>query len=178
MKDDINNKLVTRKLDKVAFDVVKYLVESGSRISTAESLTGGLVSKYITDVAGSSAVFELGICSYSNRIKMKILGVDPDVIDKYTEVSSQTAVQMCKGVLKLSDSDFAVSTTGIAGPSGGSAEKPVGTIYVCVMNKNGRYICRNLELNLNENCKSREDFRIHTVLEAFLMLEELIERGD
>ncbi len=178
MKCDINNKLVTRKLDKVAFDVVKYLVESGSKISTAESLTGGLVSKCITDVAGSSAVFELGICSYSNRIKTKVLGVDPDVIDKYTEVSSQTAVQMCKGVLSLSDSDFAVSTTGIAGPTGGSKEKPVGTVYVCVMNKSGEYICRNLELNLEKDCITREDFRVHTVLRAFLMLEELFERGE
>ena len=110
--------------------LVGKLISKKMKIATAESCTGGLLSEMITRVPGSSAVFECGVCSYSNDIKMKVLGVKRSTIDTYTEVSIQCAQEMAQGVLALSGADIAVSTTGVAGPAGGTDENPVGTVYV------------------------------------------------
>ena len=109
---------------------VKLLKAKGLTIATAESCTGGLLSERITSVSGASDVFELGICSYSCRIKNEILGVDTDVIEKYGVVSSETALEMVRGIKRISSADVCVSVTGIAGPSGGTPEQPVGTVYI------------------------------------------------
>ena len=118
-------------------------------VSSAESCTGGLVSKKITDISGSSAVFDCGICSYSNGIKEKLLGVEKNVLDTLGAVSAETAVQMARGVKAVSGSDIAVSTTGIAGPSGGTEEKPVGLVYIGVACRNGS--CFAVRALLNES---------------------------
>ena len=110
--------------------LVQKLKACGKKIATAESLTGGLISKRITEVSGSSEVFECGICSYSNRIKNKVLGVPQETLDKYTEYSAETAAAMAEGVRRLSGAAIGISTTGIAGPGGGTDEKPVGLVYV------------------------------------------------
>ena len=110
--------------------LVKELKNRGLKIASAESLTGGMVSEYITKVSGASEVFECGICSYSNRIKHEILGVSEETLENYTEYSYQTACEMAQGVRRLSGADIGISTTGIAGPSGGTEEKPVGTVYI------------------------------------------------
>ncbi len=102
------------------------------RISTAESCTGGLISGALTAVPGSSAVIELGVCSYSNRIKKELLHVGADILEKYTEYSVQCAEAMAHGVRKLSDAEFAVSVTGVAGPAGGSEAHPVGEVCIAV----------------------------------------------
>lgn len=112
--------------------VVAKLIECGLRVATAESCTGGLISERITRVSGSSAVFECGVCSYANSIKEKVLGVHGETLAVLGAVSAETAIQMAEGVKKLSGADIAVSTTGIAGPTGGTAEKPVGLVYVGV----------------------------------------------
>ncbi len=112
--------------------LVRLLKESGKKAATAESLTGGLVSKRITGVPGASAVFECGICSYSNRIKNKILGVSDTTLKEYTEYSKKTAEEMAEGVRLLSGADIGVATSGVAGPGGGTDENPVGTVYIGV----------------------------------------------
>lgn len=110
--------------------LVHKLKEKRLKIATSESITGGLVSKRITEVSGSSGVLECGVCSYSNRIKHELLGVSAETLEKYTEYSPQTAVEMADGVRRLSGADIGVSTTGIAGPGGGTDEKPVGLVYI------------------------------------------------
>lgn len=137
--------------------IVKLLKENNMKIAFAESCTGGLLSAAITDVSGASSVFECGICSYSNDIKMSVLRVDKKTIDEYTEVSKQTAKEMAQGVLKISGADIAVSTTGIAGPGGGTDENPVGTIYVGFADKNGVFAERK---NFAEDgCNDRIEIR-------------------
>lgn len=110
--------------------LVELLVSKGKTIATAESCTGGLISKRITEVSGSSEVFGYGICSYANQAKINILGVSPETLEAHGAVSPQTAIEMARGVRKLAGADYGISTTGIAGPTGGTAEKPVGLVYV------------------------------------------------
>ncbi|MBQ7504428.1 MAG: CinA family protein [Ruminococcus sp.] len=114
---------------------VNALIEKKQKVATAESCTGGLVSKRITEVGGASAVFECGVCSYANRIKNKLLGVNRHTLDTVGAVSKETAEQMAAGVMKLAGADFGVAATGIAGPSGGTDEKPVGLVYIAVCDK-------------------------------------------
>ena len=112
--------------------LVELLTQKDMTIATAESCTGGMISELITNIAGASAVLELGVCSYSNRIKNKVLGVPQEILDTYTELSTQTAKEMAIGVMRLSGADISVSTTGLAGPGGGTEDNPVGTIYVAL----------------------------------------------
>jgi len=118
------------KLDKIAVDVVQLLCSMGCTLSTAESCTGGLISGMITSVSGSSAVFGYGACTYANEAKIKLLGVKPETLEKYGAVSEETAKEMAAGIRALSGSDYSVTTTGIAGPDGGTAEKTVGTVWI------------------------------------------------
>ena len=111
-------------------EIVTLLQSKNLKVSSAESCTGGLISQMITSVPGASSVFELGVCSYSNDIKMKVLEVRKETIAEFTEVSYRCAEEMASGVLKLSGADIAISTTGYAGPSGGTEENPVGTVYI------------------------------------------------
>lgn len=118
--------------------LVNILKEKGLKIATAESCTGGLISKMITDVSGASAVFDCGVCSYANNIKEKVLGVSGADLAAKGAVSAEVAARMAEGVRALSGADIGISTTGIAGPTGGTALKPVGTVYIGVsaMDKN------------------------------------------
>ncbi len=111
---------------------VRRLQEKGLHVATAESCTGGYISKRLTEVDGASSVFECGICSYANHIKENLLGVSHDTLMKYGAVSEQCAREMAAGIRKVSGADIGVSATGIAGPGGGTAEKPVGLVYVAV----------------------------------------------
>lgn len=115
-----------------AHSLVKLLCEKNKTIATAESCTGGLVSGSITAVPGSSEVFGFGVCTYANEAKMKLLGVKEETLKEFGAVSEQTAMEMADGVRKLSGSDIALSLTGIAGPGGGTDEKPVGLVYLGV----------------------------------------------
>jgi nicotinamide-nucleotide amidase len=112
--------------------VVQALRKKGLKAATAESCTGGGVSRAITDIPGSSAVFECGVCAYSNAIKTKLLDVGEDTISMFGAVSPETAKEMAKGIRHLSGADIGVGVTGIAGPDGGTQEKPVGLVYVSV----------------------------------------------
>lgn len=106
------------------------LKERGLIMATAESCTGGMIAAAMTDRAGSSEIFERGFVTYSNDSKVELLGVPAAIIEKYGAVSAETAEAMVKGALTRSRADIAVAVTGIAGPSGGTAEKPVGLIYI------------------------------------------------
>ena len=111
---------------------VELLKSKNLKLATAESCTGGLISKRITDVSGSSEVFEGGVVCYSNRFKENMLGVSPETLKKYGAVSRETAREMVKGVLSLTKADIAVAVTGIAGPSSDDTNKPVGLVYIAV----------------------------------------------
>lgn len=110
--------------------LVDKLRSMGWHISAAESCTGGSVSKMITDIPGASSVFDMAVTAYSNEAKIRLLGVDPETLDKYGAVSEQTAKEMASGVRKLSGADIAVSVTGIAGPDSDRTEKPVGMVCI------------------------------------------------
>lgn len=112
--------------------LVNYLLEHNITVSVAESCTGGLVSKSITDIPGCSSVYPGGVCSYSNEMKIKWLGVKEETLNAYGAVSEQTALEMAQGIRLATGADFGLSTTGIAGPGGGSEEKPVGLVYMAV----------------------------------------------
>ena len=116
-------------LQKLAEAVVADLASASKAVSTAESCTGGWIAKSITDIAGSSAVFGYGVVSYSNGAKESILGVKNDTIEKNGAVSEAVVEEMADGVLHLSGSDIAVAVSGVAGPDGGTEEKPVGTVW-------------------------------------------------
>ena len=110
--------------------VIEKLKEKHMKVATAESCTGGLIAKRITDVPGASEVFDCGIISYANEIKHRVLGVSEDDLNKYGAVSEPVARQMAQGALKVSGADIAVSVTGIAGPDSDSTNKPVGLVYI------------------------------------------------
>ena len=109
--------------------VAKKLISKKKTVATAESCTGGLLSKKLTDIPGSSKYIKLNVITYSNEAKKKLLGVPDETLKKYGAVSSQTAALMAKGIKKLSRCNIGISVTGIAGPSGGSKEKPIGLVY-------------------------------------------------
>ena len=117
-------------------EIVKLLKEKGFKITAAESCTGGLVAKMITDIPGASEVFHAGFVVYSNEMKIKLLGVKAETIKNYGAVSEQCAKEMASGALNAAGADISISITGIAGPDGGSAEKPVGTVYIGLCSKN------------------------------------------
>ncbi|MDN5360503.1 MAG: nicotinamide-nucleotide amidase, partial [Thermotogaceae bacterium] len=153
-------------LEKVA---VQKLIENNLTLSTAESCTGGLFSSTIVDVSGASKTFMGGFITYSNEEKINRLGVDSESLKKYGAVSSQTAKAMAKGVCKLVGTNIGISTTGIAGPTGGTEEKPVGTVFIGLC-YNGEVISKRFLFRGN-----RGKIRIRTVKMALKMLIDLIE---
>ncbi|HKJ19122.1 MAG TPA: nicotinamide-nucleotide amidohydrolase family protein [Woeseiaceae bacterium] len=124
-------------LEKLSEAVVAVLTKAGKAVSTAESCTGGWVAKSITDIAGSSAVFQYGIVSYSNGAKESILGVKNRTLEEHGAVSKPVVEEMAKGVLRLSGADIAIAVSGVAGPDGGTEEKPVGTVWFAWVVRDG-----------------------------------------
>jgi len=117
--------------------LAERLIENKLTVAVAESCTGGMLAQQFTSLNGSSSWFECGFVTYSNASKIGLLEVEVDVLNKYGAVSSQVAEQMALGVLNQCDADISASITGIAGPGGGSKEKPVGTVYIGTAMKNG-----------------------------------------
>ena len=110
--------------------VGKLLVKNGKTLSVAESCTGGLISQRLTDISGSSAYFIEAVIAYANRAKIETLAVSPEIIETHGAVSAETAEAMAKGMRTRAKTDYAISITGIAGPTGGTEEKPIGTIFI------------------------------------------------
>ena len=117
--------------------VVKTLKEKKATVATAESCTGGLIAKSITDIAGSSAVLAGGMVTYTNRIKIDVLGVDENIIKEHTEVSHACAKAMAKRAKDVFGTDYALSATGYAGPGGGTEKDPTGTVYIGIATPTG-----------------------------------------
>lgn len=140
-------------------------------VSTAESCTGGMIASNITDLSGASSYFGMGVVTYSNEAKSKLIGVSSETLEKYGAVSEQTASEMAQGVRKLSGSDISISVTGIAGPTGGSKEKPVGLVYVAVSGKFGTVVTENMFEN------GRTEVRKSTVKKAISLACDYIEKN-
>lgn len=139
--------------------LVKLLIEKELKIATAESCTGGLLAKTITDASGASKVFEMGLVAYANRIKEEYLGVPSETLERLGAVSQETADYMARGIVKAAKSDIGVGITGIAGPTGGTKEKPVGLVYFSIYYaKKDLLISRKLLLD-----GSRDEVRNNTV---------------
>ena len=143
----------------INYTLVNALKEKKLTIACAESCTGGLLAKSITDVGGCSSVFLGGVVAYANEIKENILGVSGETLKKYGAVSEFTAMEMANGVRRICGSDIGISTTGIAGPDGGTEEKPVGTVYVGFSFKDTT-LAFNLKL---DSSLSRDEIRTLTV---------------
>ena len=140
---------------------VNLLIKNNLKISTAESCTAGLIASKIGSVSGASAILDQAFVTYANEAKMKLVGVKQETLDKFGAVSEQTAKEMAEGVRVASNSDIGVSSTGIAGPDGGTKEKPVGLIYVGVSDKDKTEVYK-LNLNYNRN-KNREMTALHAL---------------
>lgn len=126
--------MINKELYSLAEQTVSNLKEKDLKVATAESCTGGLVSAYITSVSGVSQIFEMGVTSYSCRIKNEKLGVSSDTLEKYGAVSSQTAKEMAEGIRNLSGADIGVSVTGVAGPDP-SEGHPAGYVFIALSTK-------------------------------------------
>jgi nicotinamide-nucleotide amidase len=149
------------------------LLKAGkATLALAESCTGGLIAKLVTDLAGSSEWFERGLVTYSNRAKQELLGVAPDLIAQHGAVSRECCEAMVRGLLVMTPADWAVAVTGIAGPAGGSAEKPVGLVYVGWGHRAGAIEIERLQLS-----GSREQIRSASAEAALEGLAQRLQRG-
>lgn len=124
--------------------LVQALARSGKTVTAAESCTGGLICQRITAVSGSSAVFGYGFITYWEQAKAKLVGVDPAVIERFNVVSAPVAAQMALGARTAAGADYAVAVTGVAGPTGGDAVRPVGTVYLAAADETAAYVRRVL----------------------------------
>ena len=143
--------------------VVEGLKARKMTIACAESCTGGLIAKRITDISGASEVFGYGCVTYWNEAKMGLLGVSSETIQQYTEVSEQCALEMARGVRKLAGADIGISTTGYAGPTGGTEENPVGTVFIGLSWAGGETVLRPDRRYM----RTREQVRRHAANHAF-----------
>jgi len=155
--------------------VVDELIAAGKTLATAESCTGGWIAKALTDIAGSSQCFGYGIVSYSNDAKKSLLGVDAATIDTYGAVSEQVVSEMAVGALLQSGADYAVAVSGIAGPDGGTAEKPVGTVWFGWANRNEDGV--SSQTSVHQLAGDREAVRARTVVLALQGIGERLKHG-
>jgi PncC family amidohydrolase len=145
------------------------LEERGETVAVAESCTGGLLSKLLTDRSGSSKVFLGGAVVYSNSAKTKLLGADPESLDKFGAVSQAVVRSISAGALRIFGSDYGIGISGVAGPTGGTAEKPVGTVWIGVCGKQGE--ARQMKFHFTGN---RRRIRKKAALSALILLERFI----
>ena len=117
-------------------------IEKGVSVVVAESCTAGLIASKLASLPGSSSYFKGGVIAYQNEIKSKVLGVSQSIIDEKTEVSDEVVAQMAEGVLKKFDSDFAIATSGYAGPTGGTNKNPIGTVFIAIASEVGVVVSR------------------------------------
>ena len=144
--------------------IAKILIDKKLTVATTESCTGGLLSSKFTDVSGSSAFVHLNFVTYSNEAKHKILGVSKDTLDKYGAVSKECSFEMARGLHTVTKADICISTTGIAGPTGGSDEKPVGLMYSTIYTPNKSETFKVLLDSNIERVTMKEEF-VKAVLE-------------
>ena len=155
-------------MKNLANKLVKKLTKKKLKISFAESCTGGLLSSTITSISGSSKVFNLGLVTYSNKVKIDMLKVPKKIISKYGAVSSECCLSMVKNLSKISKDDISVSITGIAGPNGGTKLKPVGLVYIGIIKGNKIIVKKNLF-----KCKNRISIQKATVNASLKIINKI-----
>lgn len=160
------NKLNTSQL---AQTIGERLKKENASLSTAESCTGGNIAHQITLVSGASAYFKGSVVSYCNEIKHSVLGVPLRVLETQGAVSEETVINMCSGAIKLMNTDYALSISGLAGPNGDGTNTEVGTVWICAMNKEGKY-----KTQMHRILLPREEFISRATHCALLLLLELI----
>ncbi|MEJ8308932.1 nicotinamide-nucleotide amidohydrolase family protein [Agrobacterium larrymoorei] len=156
-------------IEEQARQIIASFSHAGHMVSTAESCTGGLIAGALTEISGSSAVVDRGFVTYTNEAKMDMLGVADATLKAYGAVSKETALQMAHGALYRSRASVSVAVTGIAGPGGGSLEKPVGLVHLAAKSRDGRLIHR--EMRYGDT--GRDEVRLATVRTALEMITEL-----
>ena len=166
--------MIDRTLRAKATQVLKVFRARGLKIATAESCTGGLVAGALTEIAGSSDVVDRGFVTYSNAAKEAMLGVPAATLKRYGAVSAETAAAMAAGALKNSEADITVAITGIAGPGGGSAQKPVGLVHFAAASRDGRQFA----LHRRFGKIGRRRVRERSVAQALALLQTLAEDAE
>ena len=157
-------------VDSIENALAEALLKKGKTMAAAESCTGGLIAKRMTDISGVSAVFMGGCVTYTNEVKMKLLGVKKETLDSFGAVSAETAAEMAEGVRLRLGADIGVSATGVAGPTGGTEQTPVGTVFIGV-SREGKTVTKKLSLS---SMRSREYIRIVSASNAFDMALKLL----
>ncbi|MBI3016707.1 MAG: nicotinamide-nucleotide amidohydrolase family protein [Deltaproteobacteria bacterium] len=157
---------------KLEEKIIHLLTQRKETVSIAESCTGGLIGQRLTSIPGASKVFGFGVISYSGQAKQKLLKVSPSLIKKHGEVSQKTAQAMAQGIQRLSKSDYALSVTGIAGPEGGTTQKPVGTVCFSLISEQGQHI-KNKTLHFSG---SRSQIRRKASTAIFKILVHTLKR--
>nr|WP_268991527.1 nicotinamide-nucleotide amidase [Limnobaculum eriocheiris] len=158
------------RICELSQQIGQRLAAKSQWITCAESCTGGLIAAYFTEIAGSSAYFDRGFVTYSNLAKQQLLGVNQQTLSQWGAVSEPTVREMATGALKAADADIAISVSGIAGPDGGSAEKPVGTVWFGWANREGLVIARKRRFNGNRHQVRQQavEYALRVVLEKFI----------
>ena len=169
IKECFENNIIGYNDEVIEEKVVKLLIEQGKKVATVESCTGGMLAEVLINCGGVSACFNEGIVTYSNDAKIKYVNVLPETLDKMGAVSLETAIQMAQGIRERSGADIGLSTTGIAGPGGGTKEKPVGLVYSAISTKEKTLVYR---FNLSG---SRRQIRERTVKNVLFNLLKILE---
>lgn len=165
--------LFPAEIEALAREIIAEFSARGHMVSTAESCTGGLIAGALTEIAGSSAVVDRGFVTYTNEAKADMLGVSGETLSTFGAVSRETALQMAHGALFRSRAEFAVAVTGIAGPGGGSAQKPVGLVHLAARCRNGAILHREMRYA----DIGRTEIRLATIRTALEMLILLPQAG-
>lgn len=167
MENKVNAETVTK--DNIAEKLGQLLVGKRLTLSTAESCTGGNIAHRITMIAGSSAYYKGGVVSYSNEMKADMLGVLETDIEKYGAVSEPVVRQMAQGIKRRANTDCSIATSGIAGPGGGTLEKPVGTIWMAVCTPQGtKSQCLHLSTDRNYNIDNATEIALETLYQTLV----------
>ena len=158
--------------EELEAQIVHLLTEREETLALAESCTGGYISHLLTNVPGASVVFSGGLVTYSNVAKEKFLGINPATLDRYGAVSEPVAREMAEGARRASGTDYGLAVTGIAGPGGGSVEKPVGTVFIAAASAQGSVVRRQF------NPGERLAFKETTARQALELLRTLIDQAN
>ena len=166
--DTTEDKALEKEKQPLEQAIVQLMTEHKLTLSAAESCTGGMFSARVINTAGASVVYEAGFVTYANKAKHKLIGVKKKTLKEYGAVSKETAKEMVKGTLKATGADYAVSITGIAGPGGGTAQKPVGLVYIGCGRKH------HIVVKQYQFCGDRAQVRESSVESALLQLWEVL----
>ncbi len=164
--------MIEHELLKIATELGSLLVKSGKKLATAESCTGGGIAALMTEIPGSSAWFDSAIVSYSNQAKHKLLGVPDEIIEQHGAVSEEVVLLMVSGLLNVTNAEVGVAVTGIAGPDGGSVEKPVGTVWIAWQFSGDKPFSQCFKFGGN-----RSKVRNQTIITALNKLSQYLTHG-